>query len=162
MNTAILEVESNVTGFTSDGTVNITCGVHGYASFLGSPTWTRNGAAVSADETKYSISLGEETRLLIYSNGSIGPGLLSTLTISQLSSNDSGEYSCNLANLSRQVWLNVIQTSTSDIPASDTTAAADTTAFTPVGTTQPLPGVYVYTYVCKSRCHVTICSAHIC
>jgi len=133
MNTAILEVESNVTGFASDGTVNITCAVYGYASFSGSPTWTRNGVAVSADETKYSISLGEESRLLIYSNGSIGPGLLSTLTINQLSSNDAGEYSCNLADLSRQVWLSVIvaaQTSTSDNPASDTTVEADTTTFT--------------------------------
>ena len=87
-------------GFLGEGSAQLHCEMSGYASFSSLPTWTDGSGIVITDTTKYSITLGSGSNSLIYSNGSTGPSIVSTLTIGQLSIGDEGSYSCSVETLS--------------------------------------------------------------
>ena len=78
----------------------LTCEVSGYASFSGTPSWTGNGRDLMSDGSKCIINVTSGSASLIFSNGSIGPSIVSTLTIYQPSMEDDGVYTCSVGGTS--------------------------------------------------------------
>ena len=93
---AMLDVSSTMFGFIGEGSVMLTCEVSGYASFSGTPSWTVSGRDLTSDGSKYIINVSSGSASLIFSNGSTGPSIVSTLTIKQLCIEDDGVYTCSM------------------------------------------------------------------
>ena len=106
---AMLNVSSTMSGFTGEGSVMLTCEVSGYASFSGTPSWTGSGRDLTSDGSKYTINVSGGSSSLIFSNGSTGPSVVSTLTINQLSMEDDGVYTCSVAGMSSTTQLTIMQ-----------------------------------------------------
>lgn len=92
---ATLHVEPS-TGFIGEGFVILSCEVSGYTSSSSPPMWAADSGANLTDPAKFAIDFRSgDSNSLIYPNGSVGPGVVSTLTINQLSAEDGGGYTCS-------------------------------------------------------------------
>ena len=97
---AMLNTSSTMSGFVGEGSVMLTCEVSGFASFSGTPSWTGSGRDLTTDGSKYIINVTSGSGSLIFSNGSTGPSVISTLTINKLRMEDDGVYTCSVAGMS--------------------------------------------------------------
>ena len=106
---AMLDVSPTMSGFIGEGSVMLTCEVSGYASFSGTPSWTGNGRDLTSDGSKYIINVTSGSTSLIFSNGSTGPSIVSTLTINRLCIEDDGVYMCRVGGMSSTTRLTIMQ-----------------------------------------------------
>lgn len=91
---AILSLEPS-TGFIDDGFASLTCEISGYANSSSSPMWATD-TSVDFDPCKFVVNVSSSnSNSLIYSNGSVGPAVVSTLTIKELQAEDAGSYTCS-------------------------------------------------------------------
>ena len=127
-------------GFLGEGSAQLHCEMSGYASFSSLPTWTDGSGMAITDTTKYSITLGSGSNSLIYSNGSTGPSIVSTLTIGQLSIGDEGSYSCSVETLSAVTTVRTTQLVIMDGTVPSTFTEAPTESPTTPGNSSPVPG----------------------
>ena len=124
---AMLDVSSTMSGFIGEGSVMLTCEVSGYASFSGTPSWTVSGRDLTSDGSKYIINVSSGSASLIFSNGSTGPSIVSSLTINQLCIEDDGVYTCSVGGMSSMTRLTIMQgTSPPVFLATDETEKGET------------------------------------
>ena len=108
---------------TRQESVNITCEVSGYAGFLPDDTITWNSSRFAGSlqsnmsSNKYAIEMTTTSQnSLIDPRGSVGPALVSTLTINQLSLEDEAYYTCNLGSSSSVTYLSIMDMSAVNFP----------------------------------------------
>ena len=110
------------TASIQQGFADIICEVSGYAAFSDDTIkWTSSKFAASLDQldmysTKYVIAMSTGRYSLIYANGSVGPSITSTLTITQLSFEDEATYICNIGSMRSATYLTVERGITVDFP----------------------------------------------
>ena len=106
---AMLDVSPTMSGSIGEGSVMLTCEVSGYASFSGTPSWTGSSRDLTSDGSKYTINVSSGSGSFIFSNGSTGPSIVSTLTINQLCIEDDGVYTCSVGGMSSTTRLTIMQ-----------------------------------------------------
>ena len=104
---AIVDVAPSTMGFLGDGSVMLTCEVYGYTELEVSNliTWTSDNGANFSDPSKYTITVTDGSRELIYPDGSTEQSIVSKLAIFQLSLEDEGNYTCNIGNIQSTTQL---------------------------------------------------------
>ena len=105
-----MDLPAQVTGYLDEGQTELTCEVHGFLRSTDSPKWLSiNGSQIDPSSSKYFITSSETSQpAILTSDGSSVPGLRSTLTISQLSVADEGNYTCVVDGNSTVVHLSIV------------------------------------------------------
>ena len=104
--TVIVEVKSPGAVFTGEGAmVNLVCEIYGYPHDYSFPVWTRGSDKLQNDRyTTTVINAG----LLSGSSISSTERVVSQLTISNVTEDDSGEYTCSVDGNSTTATLTVV------------------------------------------------------
>ena len=104
----MVDVMSEVTGFLGDGSVILTCEVHGYASFSMPPTWTSTADLTNTSKFVINVS-NSNSRSLINSDGSVRQGIVISLTINDLRLEDESNFTCDVGDAASTTWLKVVR-----------------------------------------------------
>ena len=143
---------SGVSAGDGSESASMNCEVSGYATFTGSLTWSdSNGERILAN-SKYGLSLSIGSSTLIYPNGTIGPSIMSTLTIRSVTFQNEGSYVCSINDLMNSVQLTVTPPPTFPTPTTTASTAASTIRATTVPmhtTTESIPaqGSFLILYI---------------
>ena len=107
--TVKLEVlEPNITvNATTTSQVELSCEMSQYIHPDGDLWWYRGGQRLDITQSKYSIGYRNGTKLAQNGGSNVTTSRVSVLTISQLTSSDSGVYTCRLSGTDQSGTINL-------------------------------------------------------
>lgn len=134
-------METSITGYIGEGSVTLSCEVHGYVTNPVSMIWTKEGSSGElTNSSKYSITFGVGMNELVFLDGDTTLSTVSFLTIMLLSVDDRGNYTCTVDGQQFTTEFFTMDGTAAPTTETVTSAATEATTFPPtIVITQPSP-----------------------